>query len=283
VFSEKKPKNWSKRYWNQIERNIGFIKFSEQELLRQAKIAILGVGGLGGPLVEQLVRTGCENVVICDNDVFERSNLNRQVCFREDIGQKKVTVVQRTLKKINPEIDVKTFENVNEKNISKILENVKIAALTLDDPIASIIISRECLKRKIPLIEAWGIPYVCSWWFTQESTDYETCYELNTKELSIQQIIESEKAQLTVKKAFLPKVLKFPHLKETCDREKGSLEGMSSGELSLRSFAPMVRMTASYLAFDIIFSGILKIKSMVLAPKVIAYDYLQMKQIKFKF
>ncbi len=281
MFKEKKPINWSERYWNQIERNIGFVKFSEQEILRHVPVAVLGVGGLGGPLAEQLVRLGCEHIVICDNDKFEESNLNRQICLREDIGKNKVDIVQRLLKNINPEASIEKYYDINEKNVSKVLKGVKIVALTLDDPIASIIISRECSNNNIPLIESWGVPYICSWWFTPESVDYETCYELNTKELSIQQIIESEKIQLTIKKAFLNKVLKFPGLKETCDREKGSLEGMSSGKLALRSFAPMVRMTASYLALDIILSGILKMKLMVLAPRVIAFDYIRLKQIEF--
>ncbi|MHA1491298.1 MAG: ThiF family adenylyltransferase [Promethearchaeota archaeon] len=281
MFNEKKPKNWSERYWNQIERNIGFVKFSEQEILRQVPVAVLGVGGLGGPLAEQLVRMGCEHIVICDNDRFEESNLNRQICLREDIGKNKVDVVQRLLENINPEASIEKYYDINEKNVSKVLNGVKIVALTLDDPIASIIISRECSNKNIPLIESWGVPYLCSWWFTPESVDYETCYELNTKELSIQQIVESENIQLTVKKAFLNKVLKFPGLKETCDREKGSLEDMSSGKLALRSFAPMVRMTASYLALDIILTGILKVKLMVLAPRVIAFDYIRLKQIEF--
>ena len=161
MFKEKKPINWSERYWNQIERNIGFVKFSEQEILRHVPVAVLGVGGLGGPLAEQLVRLGCEHIVICDNDKFEESNLNRQICLREDIGKNKVDIVQRLLKNINPEASIEKYYDINEKNVSKVLKGVKIVALTLDDPIASIIISRECSNNNIPLIESWGLAYLC--------------------------------------------------------------------------------------------------------------------------
>jgi len=58
---------------------------------------------------------------------------------------------------------------------------------------------------------------------------------------------------------------------------------MISGKLTLVSLAPIVRMIASYLAFEVIFSGILKVKKMILAPQIIGYDYLRMKPIRFSF
>ena len=54
-----KIKHWSDRYYNQIERNIGYVTLQEQEILRTTPIAVLGVGGLGGSLSDQLVRSGC--------------------------------------------------------------------------------------------------------------------------------------------------------------------------------------------------------------------------------
>ena len=68
MFEKKKLKNWSDSYWNHIKRNIGLVKLREQERLRNTPIAVLGVGGLGGPLAEQLIRSGCEQIIICDNE-----------------------------------------------------------------------------------------------------------------------------------------------------------------------------------------------------------------------
>ena len=101
--------------------------------------------------------------------------------------------------------------------------------------------------------------------------------------MSIQQIRESESVLLNIKEALLAKILQFPYLKEICNREPGALEGMISGNIALRSFPPMVRMTASYLSFEIIFTGILKIKKMILVPHMIGYDYFRMKPLEFNF
>jgi len=283
MFEKTRPKNWKDSYWNQINRNIGFITFSEQESLRISSIAIFGVGGLGGPLAIQLIRAGCENLTICDNEKFQESNLNRQMCTRNDIGKYKVDILENYLEKINPDINISKYYEISNHNISEILNNIKIAALTLDDPICSILICRECAKRKIPIVESWGVPFLCAWWFTKESVDYETCYELKTKQMSIEQIEVSENIQLDIRNAILSKVFLFPGLEEICDRESGAVEGMLSGNLPLRSFAPMIRMTASYLAYEIIFSGILKIRKKTLAPRVNGYDYIRMKKIEFSF
>lgn len=283
MYDKKRLKNWPASYWNQIKRNIGLVKIIEQEKLRNTLIAVLGVGGLGGPLAVQLVRTGCEKLIMCDNERFEEANLNRQLCTREDLGRYKVDVTEKLLKKINPEIELQKYYEITKKIISNILNSTSIVVLTLDDPIASILISRECSKKNIPILESWGIPYLCAWWFTSESTDYETCYGFKTHKMTIDEIQKSEKTLLELKKAFLNKLIQFPEIKETFNREEGALEGLFSGNLPSISLAPIVGMTASYLAFEVIFSGILKIKRMSLAPNVIGYDYLRMKPIQFNF
>ncbi|MBD3212413.1 MAG: hypothetical protein GF311_07380, partial [Candidatus Lokiarchaeota archaeon] len=77
---------WKDSYRERTARNIGHITYKEQEILRTSKIAIMGVGGLGGTLTEQLVRVGCQNIVICDKDIYDITNLNRQLCTENDIG-----------------------------------------------------------------------------------------------------------------------------------------------------------------------------------------------------
>lgn len=269
-------------YKEHIERNIGFITWEEQEFLRTSKIAVLGVGGLGGPLVEQLVRAGAENLIIADHDTFEVSNLNRQVCDQEDLGKSKIDVLEDKMKVINPRLNITKISHIHQGNIERILEEVSVVALTLDDPIVSILIARVCRKKGIPMLETWAIPYLCAWWFTSESPSYEECYELNTEYLDIEEVLESEEIKMDVNKTLIPKILQFPGFKARLDREPGTLEKMMSGKIGLRSFAPIVRMSASYLAFELIFSGLLNIKPKVLAPNVIGYDYFTMNPLKFK-
>ena len=79
------------------------------------------------------------------------------------------------------------------------------------------------------------------------------------------------------------KLLKFPKIQNRYNREQGAVEGMLSGKLSGRSFIPFVRMAASYVTFEVIFSGLLKLKKMILAPNVVGYDYFEMKNFEFSF
>ena len=283
MFDNRKLNSWSESYWNQIKRNIGLLKLSEQEILRKTPIAVFGIGGLGGPLVEQLVRTGFELITICDNEKFEESNLNRQLCTKKDIGKFKVEVVKEVIHSINPDVQLTKLYKIDENNISKALENISIVILTLDDPITSIMIARECLNKKIPLLESWAIPYLCAWWFTSTSIDYETCYEFNTQNMTIKEIYQSKKILLKLKQDLLSKLLLFPNIKESFDREKGAVEALFSGKTPSISLAPIVRIAASYLSFEVIYSGILNLKSKVLAPKIIGYDYFRMQPFEINF
>ena len=274
---------WSPRYSKLVERNIGIVSIVDQERIRTTKIAVLGVGGLGGPLAEQLIRSGSEHIVICDFDKFDLTNLNRQVCTSDDIGRYKIDVLEEFLLKINSDAEIRKFYEVDEGNISNMLDGVSIVCLTLDDPISSILIARECRKRGIPMLENFGIPYVAAWWFTSDSSDYESCYEFNTHDKSMKEIQAMSDEVLHTNLRFISKIFTIPGMKETYEREKGSSSKMISGEISVGSFAPIIRMSASYLAINCIFAGILGTKQMVLAPNFEGYDYLRNKIIKTVF
>jgi hypothetical protein len=278
MFVNQKLDNWTNSYWERITRNIGPIKFEEQETIRTSRVAVLGVGGLGGPLAENLVRAGCQNLVICDFDVFDESNLNRQICTTDDLGKRKIDVMAEFLRKIDPEVALKKFFEITERNVDAVLEGVKVVALTLDDPATSIFIARECRKRAIPMVESWGVPFLFTWWFTRDSVDYENCYGLETYHYSYSELTEMKKeVNLAVYQALLPKVFRMPGVREKYDREPGAFEEMMSGNIGARSFAPFVRITSDFLSVDIIFSGILKIKPMNFAPNLKGFDYIRME------
>ena len=76
MFVNQKLYNWSNSYWERVTRNIGPITYREQETIRTSRVTVLGVSGIGGSLAENLVRSGCQNLVICDFDVFVEFNLN---------------------------------------------------------------------------------------------------------------------------------------------------------------------------------------------------------------
>ena len=269
---------WSQPYWKHVIRNIGPITFLEQELIRTSRVAVLGVGGLGGPLAENLVRAGCQNLVICDFDVFDESNLNRQICTTDDLGKRKIDVVEDFLQRIDPEIEVRKFFKITQQNIDEVFEDVKVIALTLDDPATSIFIAREARKRGIPMIESWGVPFLFTWWFTSDSVDYERCYSLETEKFDYFELSNLKKEiNLATYQALLLKVFSMPGVREKYDREPGAFEEMMAGNIGARSFAPFVRITADFLSVDVIFSGILDIKPKNLAPHLKGFDYINME------
>ena len=273
TINYKIPENF---YGKLINRNIGLVSQKEQEKIRNSLITIFGVGGLGGPVSEQLVRSGCEKLILCDNDFFEITDLNRQICTIDDIGKRKIEVTEQFLKKINPNINIETFFTINKNNISKMLNDSDIVLLTLDDPITSILIAREARNRNIPLLESWGIPFLWAWWFTNRSVDYETCYGFPTKNSEIDEIFSSENISKIINNRIFDKLLTFPKMKERYNREENALNKVIAGTSPLISMAPIVRMTSSFLAFETIFSGILEIKKKTLAPKIIGFDYFEM-------
>ncbi|GAI71195.1 unnamed protein product, partial [marine sediment metagenome] len=210
---------------------------------------MLGVGGLGGPLAENLVRAGCQNLVICDFDVFDESNLNRQICTIKDIGKRKIDIMETFLRKIDSEVNIKKYFKITERNIDSVLEGVKIVALTLDDPATSIFIARECRKRGIPMVESWGVPFLFTWWFTPDSVDYENCYGLDTYHYNYSELANLKKeVNFVTHQVLLPKVFRIPGVREKYDREHGAFEMMMTGKIGARSFAPFVRLTSDFLS-----------------------------------
>ena len=98
------------------------------------------MGGLGGPLVEKLVHPGCQNLVICDFYAFDESNLNRQICTIEDIGKRKIDVIEEFLRKIDLEVNINIYFNTTEGNIDSVLKLILLVKLLV---VASVMIIRS--------------------------------------------------------------------------------------------------------------------------------------------
>ena len=79
--------------------------------IKSKTILVVGVGGVGGYAVETLIRSGIENIIIVDNDIVDITNLNRQIIsLRSNIGQKKVDVLEKRIKDINPDCNVIKYD-----------------------------------------------------------------------------------------------------------------------------------------------------------------------------
>ncbi len=121
-------------YFTAFQRNIGFLSKPEQEQLRRARVAVAGLGGTGGAQVHALARMGVGAFTLADPDVFELANFNRQSgASMETLGRRKTHVARDVIKGINPEADVRLFEEgVNAGNIEAFLDDVDVVVDSLD-------------------------------------------------------------------------------------------------------------------------------------------------------
>ena len=141
------------------ERMLRILSEEELERIQNIKVLIVGLGGVGGAAFESLVRTGIKYITVIDNDVFDISNLNRQLLSnRSNIGQNKALEAHLRANNINPDILVDYKEIfLDESNIEEI--NIKQFDYVLDccDSVnTKILLIEECNKNKIKLISAMG-------------------------------------------------------------------------------------------------------------------------------
>ena len=127
------------------------IGISGQKRIKNSKVLIVGMGGLGCPLLTYLASAGVGNIGIVDHDKVELSNLNRQTLFNlSDIGKFKVVQAKIKISKIVKRIKIKTFKKkLLKKNIKKIFKNYEIICDGTDNFDTRYLINDECKKSKI--------------------------------------------------------------------------------------------------------------------------------------
>lgn len=152
-------------YLDAFSRNIGWLTESEQQQLRGKRIAIAGLGGVGGAHLLTLVRLGIGAFNIADLDCFEVVNFNRQVgAGIRSLGRSKTEVMTEMALDINPELDVRGFpEGLTEENVVSFLKDADIYIDGLDFFVMDIreAVFAACAARGIPAITAaplgWGV------------------------------------------------------------------------------------------------------------------------------
>ncbi|RIX45464.1 MAG: ThiF family adenylyltransferase [Rhodocyclales bacterium GT-UBC] len=141
-----------------FSRNIGWTTPDEQMLLRNKRVAIAGLGGVGGAHLLTLSRVGISQFNIADFDRFELQNFNRQAgATMSSIGQEKVNVLTSMAHEINPESTIQSFpDGVHPDNIESFLDGVDIYVDSID--FFAVETRRqlfaECYKRNIPAVTA---------------------------------------------------------------------------------------------------------------------------------
>lgn len=146
----------SKKYSLRYSRQIAFDKIGEigQEKLLRARVAIIGLGGLGSVIAMNLARAGVGHLRLIDRDIVEADNLQRQVLFDEsDLGATKAFASKKRLSAINSGIKIDAVcDDLNEKTAKKLLSGVDIILDGTDNMEARMIINSFAVKNRIPFI-----------------------------------------------------------------------------------------------------------------------------------
>jgi adenylyltransferase/sulfurtransferase len=145
------------RYSRQIM--LEGIGYDGQLKLRDARICVVGVGGLGSPIVSQLTAMGVGHLRIVDRDVVELSNLHRQTLYNDaDIGQVKVEAAAKKLKAMNPNVDIEPLPvSINEHTALKIVEGCDVIIDGLDSVMARYALNDACIRLTIPYVYGGAI------------------------------------------------------------------------------------------------------------------------------
>lgn len=135
-------------------RNIPALTDAECEMLKQKRILVVGCGGLGGHIIDQLTRIGVGFLRVVDGDVFEASNLNRQLLSCVPLlGVSKAKAAADHIARVNPDVTVDATETfLTENNAAQLLAGCDIVMDALDNIPSRKILAAACKKANIPYI-----------------------------------------------------------------------------------------------------------------------------------
>ena len=156
-------------YPHRYDRNREALSAQECEALAGKRVAVVGCGGLGGSVIEALARIGVGYLRVIDGDVFEESNLNRQLlCTEETLGREKAHVAAERVATINSTVEVEPVVTLlEESNAAELLGGVDCVVDCLDSLEARFWAAHACQKLGTPIV--YG---AIAGWFGQVCTVY---------------------------------------------------------------------------------------------------------------
>lgn len=145
---------------NWLERTELLLGSEKCEMLRNAHVLVVGLGGVGAYAAEMIARAGVGRMTVADADVVSESNINRQlIALHSTIGKPKASLVAERLRDINPQIELSVVEKyIKDEETYILLDSAKFdyvvdAIDTLSPKLALIL---GCLDRKIPVVSSMG-------------------------------------------------------------------------------------------------------------------------------
>ena len=148
------------RYSRQI--TVSGFDFDGQQALADARVLLVGCGGLGNPIALYLVAAGVGELHLVDDDTIELSNLPRQVVFGEaDIGRSKVAVLAAALRERNPQSCViEHSQRFSDSNASALINDISVVVDATDNRATRALIDRETARQGIPWIMGAAVQMV---------------------------------------------------------------------------------------------------------------------------
>jgi len=186
-------------YWEIISRQMSIVTKSQQTRFKDAKVAVIGCGGIGGSAIEQLARMGIGNLNLIDKDVFDLSNLNRQlISGLDNLAKEKSFSAKERVRNINPYVKVQAFnEELNENNVEEVIEDCDVVVDALDNLVTRVIVSRSAKKLNIPYVHGaihgtMGQVSV----FTPETKSYEEMFQLPSINKELNEDVKNDIKQI---------------------------------------------------------------------------------------
>jgi molybdopterin/thiamine biosynthesis adenylyltransferase len=155
-FNEEEIKRYSRHI---ILKEIGG---KGQKKLREARVLVVGVGGLGSPASYYLAAAGIGTLGIVDSDVVETSNLQRQILHRtDDIGRPKTESATEQIRALNPGVDVEKHQvRLSKDNVEQIIRDYDVIIDGVDNFAARYLLHDACFFGKKPFVEAGVLQFL---------------------------------------------------------------------------------------------------------------------------
>jgi len=136
------------------------FKASDIEKITTAKVAVVGLGGVGGPALECLVRSGIRHFLLIDSDIVQSSNLNRQTLYDiSNLGMKKVSAAKNRIQAIAPDLDIITSDvSITMESITILDEYQPDYVIdAIDSIIGKCALINWAIKHQIPFVSSLGM------------------------------------------------------------------------------------------------------------------------------
>jgi molybdopterin/thiamine biosynthesis adenylyltransferase len=139
---------------DRYKRNVKTLSKAENEKLKDFRVCVIGCGGLGGYNIEMLGRLGIGHITAVDGDVFDETNLNRQLLSDESsLGMSKADKAVKRMEVVNSGIEVISIKEMfTEKNGREILEGHDVVVDSLDSIKSRMLLQQLCEELEIPLV-----------------------------------------------------------------------------------------------------------------------------------